>query len=78
MFILFFQLPPTPTPPPPPDVVPLEIPTGMFWGPAPEAVGIWNLMNQVNFFTMVQVFMVSIMVILFLGLLYRVLRQMSK
>jgi hypothetical protein len=78
MIDLILQLPPTPTPIPPMVDAPLELPESLFWDSAPDVVGVWNNANQSGLFTLVQFLAVAILVILFLGLLYRVIRQVTR
>lgn len=79
MFIhLIAQLPPTPTAIPDGMETSLELPNSLFWPAAPDVVGFWNNANKSGFFTVVQFFIVAILVVLFLGLLYRAFRQISQ
>lgn len=76
--MLLFQIPPTPTPfagnPNLPDLI---VPDSWVWDAAPETVGLWNSANRDGFLSLVQVFILAIAVMLFIGLLLMVIRRIG-
>lgn len=76
--MFYFQVPPTPTPHTGGGDLPeLSVPESWVWDAAPETVGLWNSANQNGMLTLTQIFLLGVAVMLFIGLLFMVIRRLG-